>query len=114
MRFSVQQIKYDFLYAIKEFDSDGSLWGVVISTCAPAETLTAMGHIPEEFIYIGKPAGTLRAAEVVKSFFVQRFGVVDAGTVAEKGNAEWVILYRSKQSLPTEADLLEPQGSGHA
>lgn len=108
MRFSVQQIKFDFLYAIKEFDSDGSQWSVVVSDQPPAETLTALGHPPNAFVYIGKPAGTQRAAEVVTAFFKQRFSVADAGIIAQGGTAEWVILYRSRQSLPSEADLLVP------
>lgn len=112
MRFSVQQIKYDFLYAIKEFDSDGTLWGSITSPWPPAETLTRLGCDVEDFIYLGKPAGTVRAAEIVKAYFIQRFGVADSGQLEEGGIAEWVILFRSKQSLPNEADLLEPVSSG--
>ncbi len=108
MRFSVQQIKYDFLYAIKEFDSDGGQWTLVTSPRPPAETLTGMGHDAEAFVYLGKPAGTPRAAEIVKTFFVQRFGACDAGACPGEGAAEWVILFRAKASLPTEADLLTP------
>lgn len=108
MRFSVQQIKYDFLYAIKEFDSDGTRWGLVTSPLPPAETLARMGCDVADFIYLGKPAGTPRAAEIVKAFFIQRFGTADSGRLAVEGTAEWVILFRSKQSLPTEADLLAP------
>lgn len=114
MRLSVQQIKYDFLYAIKEFDSDGSLWCLVTSARPPAETLGEMGHDAQDFVYLGKPAGTPRAAEIVKSHFIQRFGVADAGALTGEGMADWVILFRSKHSLPTEADLLEPQGAGNA
>lgn len=108
MRFSVQQIKYEFLYAIKEFDSDGSLWQLVTSSQPPAETLSQMGHDVERFVYLGKPAGTPRAAEIVKTYFMHRFGVRDSGTLEGQEIAEWVILFRSKLSLPTEADLLEP------
>lgn len=107
LRLSVQQIKYDFLYAIKEFDSDGTLWGLVISPFPPAKTLSLMSYDVDDFIYLGKPAGTPRAAEIVKSFFIQRFGVADAGLLEVDGIAEWVILFRSKHSLPTEADLLD-------
>jgi len=114
MRFSVQQIKYDFLYAIKEFDSDGTLWQLVTSTRPPHETLKAMGHDVDGFIYLGKPAGTPRAAEIVKTYFMQRFGVVDSGVCEGEGVAEWVILFRSKESLPNEADLLEPARTAQA
>jgi hypothetical protein len=108
MRFSVQQIKYEFLYAIKEFDSDGTFWQLVTSPHPPHETLERMGQDVDKFIYLGKPAGTPRAAEIVKTYFMQRFGVKDSGTLEDNGVAEWVILFRSKQSLPNEADLLEP------
>jgi hypothetical protein len=111
LRFSVQQIKYDFLYAIKEFDSDGTRWGVVTSPVPPSETLSRMGFDVADFIYLGKPAGTPRAAEIVKAFFIQRFGTVDSGQLEAEGTAEWVILFRSKDSLPSKADLLEPLNS---
>lgn len=114
MRFSVQQIKYEFLYAIKEFDSDGSLWQVVISSSPPHETLEAIGHNVEDFIYLGKPAGTLRAAGIVKTYFMQRFGVVDADVFEGEGVIEWVILFRSKRSLPNAADLLESARTAQA
>lgn len=108
MRFSVQQIKYEFLYAIKEFDSDGSLWQVVSSPRPPHETLESMGHDVASFIYLGKPAGTPRAATIVKTYFAERFDVIDSGVCEGEGVAEWVILFRSQKSLPTEANLLEP------
>jgi hypothetical protein len=116
LRFSVQQIKYDFLYAIKEFDSDGRLWGLITSPLPPAETLTTLGHAADDFVYLGKPAGTPRAAGIVKTFFMQRFGVADAGDMPGEGElvAEWVILFRSKKSLPKEADMLEPAGTTKA
>lgn len=108
MRFSVQQIKYEFLYAIKEFDSDGTQWQLITSPHGPSETLKQMGHDVDRFVYLGKPAGTPRAAEIVKTYFMHRFRVADAGTLESDGITEWVILFRSKLSLPTEADLLEP------
>ncbi|CAN0602436.1 unnamed protein product, partial [Ectocarpus sp. 12 AP-2014] len=73
MRFSVQQIKYDFLYAIKEFDSEGEMWKLVTSAQPPTETLGLLGHDSKDYIFIGKPAGTPRAAQIVKDFFVRRF-----------------------------------------
>jgi hypothetical protein len=111
VKFSVQQIKYEFLYAIKEFDSDGTLWQLITSPHPPYETLEGMGCDAEAFIYLGKPAGTPRAASIVKTYFIQRFGVGDSGAFEGEGVAEWVILFRSKQSLPNEADLLEPVGT---
>jgi len=111
LRFSVQQIKYEFLYAMKEFDSDGTQWEVTTSPLPPAETLTLMGYAADDFIYLGKPAGTARAAGIVKAFFMQRFQVVDAPSPDAGGGGEWVIIFRSKQSLPNEANLLEPVAS---
>jgi hypothetical protein len=114
VRFSVQQIKYEFLYAIKEFDSDGAQWEVVTSCLPPAETLVHLGHGVDDFIYLGKPTGTARAAEIVKDFFMQRFGVAGTAGPGADGIAEWVIMFRSKQSLPNEANLLEPVMSAKA
>jgi hypothetical protein len=111
MRYSIQQIKYEFLYAIKEFDSDGSKWSVVLSDLPPAETLSRGGHDPDGFVFLGKPAGTPRAAALVAEFFAQRFGVVR--TRAEDAvpeASEWVILYRDAATLPRDADRLRDAG----
>ncbi|MGR3742678.1 MAG: hypothetical protein ACU0BC_00790 [Pseudooceanicola nanhaiensis] len=108
MRFSVQQIKYDFLYAIKEFDSDGSQWGVTVSDLPPAETLVRDGCDPEEHVFLGKPAGTPRAAALVQDFFASRFGVRPVSR-EDAVPGEWVILFRNRASLPQAADLLRAE-----
>ncbi|MFK7871385.1 MAG: hypothetical protein AB8B58_19385 [Roseobacter sp.] len=108
MRFSVQQIKYEFLYAIKEFDSDGTQWSVTTSPLPPADTLKLLGEDVEDFVYLGKPAGTGRAAEIVQTYFMKRFDVIGHSPPVADGIREWVILFRAKQTLPNAADLLEP------
>lgn len=107
MRYSIQQIKYEFLYAIKEFDSKGSLWNVVTSDLPPSETLIRLGLEPEDYVFVGKPAGTARAADLVADFFKGRFEVVETPTRADvPAQADWVILYRTKASLPSAANPL--------
>lgn len=108
MRYSIQQIKYDFLYAIKEFDSDGTQWGVTTSDLPPAETLARDGRDPAAHVFLGKPAGTARAAALVQDFFASRFGV---RPVSRDGAVpgEWVILFRNRASLPQEADMLQAE-----
>jgi len=107
MRYSIQQIKYDFLYAIKEYDSDGTRWQVTLSEFPPAETLQRSGLDPDEYVFLGKPAGTPRAAELVRDFFMQRYAVSELkGADQDSLRAEWVILFRAKTSLPRPVDPL--------
>lgn len=108
MRYSIQQIKYDFLYAIKEFDSDGSQWSVTVSDLPPAETLVRDGHDPEAHVFLGKPAGTARAAALVQDFFAIRFGVRPVSR-DEAVPGEWVILFRNRASLSQAADMLHAE-----
>lgn len=115
MRYSIQQIKYEFLYAIKEFDSDGRLWQIAVSDLPPAETLAREGLDATECVFVGKPAGTARAAELVRDFFSKRYEVTDAGPLGEAGVPHsWVVLFRPKASLPrpavdlTGADAVAP------
>lgn len=104
MRYSIQQIKYEFLYAIKEFDSDGRLWRIAVSDLPPAETLSREGLDPADCVFVGKPAGTVRAAELVREFFSKRYDVPDAGPLGEAGTTQsWVLLFRTKASLPRPA-----------
>lgn len=104
MRYSVQTIKYDLLYAIKEYDSDGSQWKIAVSDRPPANTLAMLGLDPSEYVYVGKPASTTRAAELVEEFFVQRFDLSRCSLPNVTG--EWVIMYRMKTSIPQHIEML--------
>lgn len=107
MRYSIQQIKYEFLYALKEFDSDGKRWELAISDVPPAETLSRKGLTPEDYIYMGKPAGTPRAAQLVCDFFKDRYCMPLTSEDREDSPVcDWVIMFRSKASLPNLPDLL--------
>ncbi|MBR9840537.1 MAG: hypothetical protein GYB50_21985 [Rhodobacteraceae bacterium] len=104
MLYSIQQIKYEFLYAIKEFDSDGRQWRIAVSDLPPAETLAREGIDPQDCVFVGKPAGTPRAAQLVRDFFLDRYDVPDVGRSGEGGSAlSWVVLFRPKASLPRPA-----------
>lgn len=101
MRYSIQQIKYEFLYAIKEFDSDGRQWQIAMSDVAPADMLKSQGEDPEAYVFVGKPAGTARAAELVRDFFVDRYEVaVSSDQIKGNPDGDWIVLFRSKASLP--------------
>lgn len=104
MRYSVQTIKYDLLYAIKEYDSDGSQWQITVSDQPPAETLAALRLDPSQHVYVGKPASTARAAELVEEFFLQRFGLARVDAPLTRG--DWVIMYRLKDSIRQPVEML--------
>ncbi|MCQ0988043.1 hypothetical protein [Jiella marina] len=105
MRFSVQQIKYELLYAIREYDSDGSKWQIAISEVEPTEALKARGLDPEAYLFLGKPASTNRAAVLVRDFMMGRCLVQPAepSATASGEPGDWVVMFRDKASLPTDA-----------
>lgn len=100
MRFSVQQIKYEFLYAIKEYDGDGGQWQIALADAAPAEMLAAKGLEPDDYLFLGKPASTSRAASAVRDFMVGRCGVNDVTRLDDEKSGDWVVLFRTRSSLP--------------
>ncbi|WP_018699769.1 hypothetical protein [Amorphus coralli] len=100
MAFSVQQIKFDLLSAIKEFGGDGSDWRIGLSDRPPAEALTSEGLEPDNYVFIGKPAATPRAAEIVLEFMTGRCRVMGQPAPVPPASHNWVYMYREKASLP--------------
>lgn len=107
MTFSVQQIKFELLSAIKEFGYDGSPWRIAISGEPPAETLAAAGVEPDDYVFVGKPAASARAALIVREFMVGRCGVTGEQLRPLRPEECWVVMYRERAGLPQEAVPLQ-------
>ena len=75
MLFSSQQIKFEFLSYIKEFDLDPSAWRVGLAEDARTALFTDNGVDEATDIWIWKPAATAAAAAIVFSFFTHRVGI---------------------------------------
>lgn len=106
MRYSIQTIKYDLLYAIKEYDSDGGRWQIVASAAPPEETLTALALDADQHVFVGKPASTPRAAELVRDYMVERFDLRPVPPPAGGGDAIWVTIFRPKNSISQSVEML--------
>ena len=107
MRYSIQTIKYDLLCVLREYDSDGSRWSIATSPLPPAESLAALGLNAADYVYVGKPASTPRAAEIARDFFAERFGVSTTPVRAAPDRpADWVLLYRLKECISAPVTML--------
>lgn len=114
MSFSVQQIKFEFLSVIKEFGGDGRDWQVALSDSPPAEALAREGLDPADYVFIGKPAASPRAAVIVREFMTGRCRVAEAPSADGSADLHWIYLFREKASLPpggTDLHTGVPEGA---
>lgn len=91
MRYSIQQIKFEFISAIREIDDDAGRWTAAIVDHPPEASLRQMGFDPTEFVYVAKPAVSPRAAALVLDFIADKMGV-NRTRANETGH--WVMMFR--------------------
>jgi hypothetical protein len=91
MRYSIQQIKFEFISAIREIDDDAGRWNAAIVDQPPEASLRQMGFDPSEFVYVAKPAVSPRAAALVLDFMADRMGV-RRSLVSDTGH--WAMMFR--------------------
>ena len=94
MVFSVQQVKYEFLAYIKEFDRSFGDWCVGISA-APKETLFEQhGVRPDEDPWLYKQLLTHRAARTVYDYFVGHLKTAGMPPADESNDFDCVYLFK--------------------
>jgi len=93
MRYSIQQIKFDFISAIRDIDDEAGKWAGILADCPPEEALRCLGRDPGECIFIAKPAVSDRAAEMVLEFMVRRLGVYH---LAFERKGHWAMIFRDE------------------
>ncbi|WP_313054659.1 hypothetical protein [Pseudomonas lopnurensis] len=99
MVYSVQQIKFEFLSYIREFNSSGDGWFVGVCGDAEQALFDSRSVDRDKDIWLWKPALSAKAAGTVLDYFTQRFNVALA-TCHEPGTqANCVFLYRKGEAL---------------
>jgi len=94
MIFSVQQVKYEFLAYIKEFDQSFSHWCVGISD-SPKQTLFDMHGVRSgEDPWLYKQLLTHRAARTVYDYFVDHLKTAGVDPNASSDDFDCVYLFK--------------------
>ncbi|HTV31390.1 MAG TPA: hypothetical protein VMF32_26900 [Xanthobacteraceae bacterium] len=94
MIFSVQQVKYEFLAYIKEFDRTFAHWYVGLSD-QPKQALFdihGVRHAEDPWLY--KQLLTYRAARTVQDYFLGQLKTAGARATEQSENVDCVYLYR--------------------
>lgn len=81
MVYSVQQIKFEFVSYVKEFGADFREWSVGVAEDARRALFLENGVDETDDVWLWKPALTPVAADMIRSWLVDRHGVanIDAG-----------------------------------
>lgn len=95
--YSVQQIKFEFLSYIKEFGANGADWLIGCST-GPSLSGESAAIVPDDAIWICKPALSPRAARLVQDHMISRHQVQIAPGAEQVEAGNWIFMYRSGQS----------------
>ncbi len=95
MRYSIQQIKFDFISAIRDVDDQAGQWDGILADCPPEEVLRCLGRDPADCIFMAKPAVSDRAAEMVLEFMVSRLGV---RRLAFERKGHWAMIFRNQRT----------------
>ncbi|ROO24192.1 hypothetical protein SAOR_15385 [Salinisphaera orenii MK-B5] len=95
MAFSVQQIKFEFLSYMKEFEGNDGAWFVGVCADPEAALFASQMVDRQRDIWLWKPALTPRAALAVRDYFQQKFEIPDARCSAPSAAACCVFLYRA-------------------
>lgn len=98
MIYSVQQIKFDILSYIKEFNSDFGSWYVGVARKPKVAMQHDHGVDFEKDIWLCKPAVSFVACRTVQRYFIETLGT--DGTVVSKGeeDANWVYVYKKSNA----------------
>lgn len=98
MVFSAQQIKFEFLSYIKEFDVNPRSWRIGVAEDARRALFMDNSVDEIEDVWLWKPALSAAAAQLVFSFFVQRFGIEPAAH-APTSKASNVFIFRKSDAV---------------
>jgi hypothetical protein len=94
MVFSVQQVKYEFLAYIKEFDPTFSNWYVGLAD-RPKQTLFDLHSVRDaEDPWLYKQLLTNRAARTVQNYFIEHLKTAGAPATEQSEDVDCVYLYR--------------------
>ena len=94
MVFSVQQVKYEFLAYIKEFDRTFSNWYVGVAA-EPKETLFEIHGVRDaEDPWLYKQLLTNRAARTVQDYFLDQLKTAGTRPQEQSENVDCVYLYK--------------------
>lgn len=101
---SVQQVKFEFLSYIKEFDSTFSNWCVGISA-NPKQTLFDLRGVRDaQDPWLYKQLLSHRAAQLVRTYFVENLGVVGAPIPAGDDREDFDCVYLYKVAPHTKQE----------
>ncbi|MEH6499019.1 MAG: hypothetical protein V7751_06495 [Pseudoalteromonas distincta] len=104
MTYSVQQIKFEFLSYIKEFEAASPKWFVGVCGDAEQALFISQAVDPKQDIWLWKPTLSARAAESVQTFFHSRFGLETAPCSQPGPDASCVFLYCAGPMPPSQMD----------
>ncbi len=94
MVFSVQQVKYEFLAYIKEFDPVFSNWCVGVAD-QPKQTLFDLHGVRDaEDPWLYKQLLTNRAARTVQEYFIEHLKTAGAKATEQSEDVDCVYLYK--------------------
>lgn len=94
MVFSVQQVKYEFLAYIKEFDQAFSSWCVGISDAPKQALFEQHGVRADEDPWLYKQLLTHRAARTVYDYFVEHLKTAGVQPPNDSDDFDCVYLFR--------------------
>lgn len=94
MVFSVQQVKYEFLAYIKEFDPTFSNWCVGISDQPKSALFEQHGVQPDRDPWLYKQLLTNRAARTVYDYFVDHLKTIGAPFGGDSNDFDCVYLFK--------------------
>lgn len=94
MVYSVQQVKYEFLAYIKEFDSTFSNWYVGMSDQPKQALFERHGVRDAADPWLYKQLLTNRAARTVQAYFLEHLKTAGVPTDDQSENVDCVYLYK--------------------
>jgi hypothetical protein len=94
MVFSVQQVKYEFLAYIKEFDSTFSNWYVGLADQPRQALFNLHGVRDAEDPWLYKQLLTNRAARTVQDYFIDHLKTAGVASAEQSEDVDCVYLYR--------------------
>jgi hypothetical protein len=108
MIYSVQQIKFEILAYIKEFDTDFSNWYIGISSTPKVVMREAHGVDEAHDAWFCKQAVSFRACETIRSYFTEKLKVDGTRITGTADDGNWVYLFR--KSSRTRPEVIQPGG----
>lgn len=94
MLYSVQQIKFEFLSYIKEFNGNDGQWFVGVCELPDEALFVSEAVNRQKDIWLWKPAVSARAAICAHDYFHHNFGIMTAACSRSGAKSSCVFLYR--------------------